>query len=321
MGRQHARHSWVFAWCPGLPRILDQRTPSIACWAIVAAVLAGAAIGREPAVAIYLASFVYYGLYWYAFAWGIDSFGAFKRDAMLLKAVSVAALAFVYLQAPPDFVSLGVIGLGILLNARAASVLGIDRTCYGHELAGLAARRITEFPYSLMSHPMIVGNVIAFGGTLLNPTFRAAWWPLAALHVVLNLALLAMERAGTRRRPASKAGGPPRPRGDGRDRDSPPRAPTPFRAASVRKPRDRHSRLHRRRHDAKRGLHPVSRHDRPLRDVRRPRLDRRPVAVGRGAFPRGARQAALLPCLRLDASRRGRGPDRSAARQPRSSAT
>ena len=127
---------------------------------------------------------------------------AFKRDAMLLKALSVAALAFVYLQAPPDFMSLGVIALGILLNARAASVLGIDRTYYGHELAGLPARRVTEFPYSLMSHPMIVGNVMAFGGTLLNPAFRAAWWPLAALHVVLNLGLLAMERAGTRHRPA-----------------------------------------------------------------------------------------------------------------------
>ena len=187
--------------------ILDQYRPSLACWMFVAAVLAGAAIGREPALAIYLVSFVYYGLYWYAFAWGVESFEAFKRDAMLLKAVSVAALAFIYLQAPPDWLSLGTIALGILLNARAASVLGIDRTYYGHELAGLAARRITEFPYSLMSHPMIVGNVMAFGGTLLNPAFRAAWWPLAALHVVLNIALLAMERAGPRRRATIRLAG------------------------------------------------------------------------------------------------------------------
>ncbi|WP_439610855.1 methyltransferase [Reyranella sp.] len=187
--------------------ILDQCRPSVACWTIVAAVLAGAAIGREPAVAVYLVSFVYYGLYWYAFAWGVDSFRVFKRDALLLKALSVAALAFVYLQVPPDFLSLGVIALGILLNARAAAVLGIDRTYYGQELAGLAARRITEFPYSLMSHPMIVGNVMAFGGTLLNPEFSATWWPLAALHVVLNLGLLAMERAGPRRRPAIRLAG------------------------------------------------------------------------------------------------------------------
>lgn len=187
--------------------ILDQHGPSLACWMFVAAVLAGAAIGREPAVALYLVSFVYYGLYWYALAWGVDSFRVFKRDAILLKALSVAALAFVYLQAPPDFLSLGAIALGIFLNVRAASVLGIDRTYYGHELAGLAAQRITEFPYSVMSHPMIVGNVMAFGGTLLNPDFRAEWWPLAALHVVLNLALLAMELAGTRRRPTIRLAG------------------------------------------------------------------------------------------------------------------
>ena len=206
MGRQHARHMG-FRVVSRIRSILDRRGASLACWTIVAAVLAGAAIGREPAVAIYLVSFVYYGLYWYAFAWGVDSFDIFKRDAMLLKAVSVAALAFVYLQAPPDFLSLGVIALGILLNARAASVLGIDRTYYGHELAGLAAQRITAFPYSLMSHPMIVGNVMAFGGTLLNPAFRAAWWPLAALHVVLNIALLAMEWAGPRRRPTIRLAG------------------------------------------------------------------------------------------------------------------
>ena len=206
MGRQHARHMG-FRVVSRIRSILDRRGASLACWTIVAAVLAGAAIGREPAVAIYLVSFVYYGLYWYAFAWGVDSFEVFKRDAMLLKALSVAALAFVYLQAPPDFLSLGVIALGILLNARAASVLGLDRTYYGQELAGLAARRVTEFPYSLMSHPMIVGNVMAFGGTLLNPEFRAAWWPLAALHVVLNIALLAMEWAGPRRRPTIRLAG------------------------------------------------------------------------------------------------------------------
>ena len=82
---------------------------------------------------------------------------------------------------------------------RAAAALGIDRTYYGHEVAGLPPRRISEFPYSLTSHPMIVGNVAAFGGTLLNPEFRQHWWPLAGLHVALNIGLLAMELAGPRR--------------------------------------------------------------------------------------------------------------------------
>jgi len=206
MGRQHVRHMG-FGVVSRIRSILDQRRPSLACLMIVTAGLAGAAISREPALAIYIVSFVYYGLYWYAFAWGVEPFEVFKRDALLLKALSVAVLAFVYLQAPPDWLSLGTIALGILLNARAAAVLGIDRTYYGHELAGLPARHFTEFPYSLMAHPMIVGNVMAFGGTLLNPAFRAAWWPLAALHVVLNIGLLAMERAGPRRRPAIRLAG------------------------------------------------------------------------------------------------------------------
>ena len=48
---------------------------------------------------------------------------------------------------------------------------------------------------------------MAFGGTLLNPAFRTAWWPQAALHVVLNIALLAMEQAGPRRRQAIRLAG------------------------------------------------------------------------------------------------------------------
>jgi hypothetical protein len=35
--------------------------------------------------------------------------------------------------------------------------------------------------------------MIAFGGTLLHPGFREAWWPLAAIHIALNGALIVME--------------------------------------------------------------------------------------------------------------------------------
>jgi hypothetical protein len=54
---------------------------------------------------------------------------------------------------------------------------------------------------------MILGNVAAFGGTLINAPFRAEWWPLASLHVVLNIGLLAMELVGPRHRRAVRIGG------------------------------------------------------------------------------------------------------------------
>ncbi len=151
-------------------------------------------------LAIYLLSFWHYALYWRTFVFGTADFDAFKRKAIVLKTISITALALVYLRFPLDPVSLAVIAGGIFLNARAAAVLGIDRTYYGHEVAGLPPRRITAFPYSVTAHPMILGNVAAFGGTLINPGFREQWWPLASLHVAANIGLLAMELTGRRRR-------------------------------------------------------------------------------------------------------------------------
>ena len=164
--------------------------------AVLLSVLFGAALDRSLALAVWLLSFWHYYLYWLAFAFGTVPFSVFKRDAVAMKTVSVAVLAAVYLAAPLDLASLAVIAGGILLNVRAASVLGIDRTYYGHEVAGLPARRITAFPYSLIAHPMIVGNVAAFGGTLLNPAFAEQWWPLVCLHVALNIGLIVMELVG-----------------------------------------------------------------------------------------------------------------------------
>ncbi len=150
--------------------------------------------------AVYLLSFWHYALYWRTFTFGTADFDGFKRKAVVLKTISVTALALVYLRFPLDPASLAVIAGGIFLNARAAAVLGLDRTYYGHEVAGLPPRRITAFPYSLTAHPMIMGNVAAFGGTLLNAGFREHWWPLASLHVAANVGLLVMELASRPRR-------------------------------------------------------------------------------------------------------------------------
>ncbi len=179
---------------------------TLACALFVLAVGLGAGHEGSLALAVWLLSFWHYYLYWLAFAFSAAPFEVFKRDAVAMKAVSVAALATVYLAAPLDIVSLAVIAAGILLNARAAAVLGVDRTYYGHEVAGLPSEKLTAFPYSHVAHPMILGNVAAFGGTLLNADFARAWWPLAAVHVALNIGLLAMECRG-RGRAVRWAGG------------------------------------------------------------------------------------------------------------------
>jgi hypothetical protein len=160
----------------------------VSCVVFVLAVLLAAYGDRDLRPGLYLLSFWHYYLYWLAFTFGTVDFDVFKRDAIAMKTVSVVALAIVYLRAPLDLVSLAVIA-------------------GGHEVAGLPPRRMSAFPYSLTAHPMILGNVAAFGGTLINPDFREQWWPLASLHVALNIGLLVMELAGSQRRGAVRIGG------------------------------------------------------------------------------------------------------------------
>jgi hypothetical protein len=187
--------------------VVGRNVSTSVCVLFVLMVLLGTTLEQSLALAVYLLSFWHYYLYWLAFAFCAVPFGVFKRDAVAMKTVSVTALAMVYLAVPLDLVSLVVIVVGVLLNVRAATVMGLDRTYYGHEVAGLPPRRITAFPYSMIAHPMIVGNVVAFGGTLINPAFAQQWWPLACLHAVLNVGLLVMELASRPRGRAVRTAG------------------------------------------------------------------------------------------------------------------
>src|SRR3981081_4140331 len=92
----------------------------LACVPFVLAVLLGAALDRSLPLAVYLLSFWHYYLYWLAFAFGAIPFDVFKRDAVAMKTVSVAALAAVYLAAPLDPAPPIVISCGILLHRAGA---------------------------------------------------------------------------------------------------------------------------------------------------------------------------------------------------------
>ena len=145
------------------------------------------------AVVVYALSFWQYLVYALAFLFRAVSLPDFKRDSLTTRSVSLIAFAWAYFASPLDWISLVVVGLGFSLNASAVKALGADRTYYGVELGGLPPRRVDAFPYSWIPHPMLVGNMIGYGGTLLNSDFRREWQPLAVLHIGLNLAIILME--------------------------------------------------------------------------------------------------------------------------------
>ena len=176
---------------------MSERSAAVTLAAILVYAVSLLFVARPSAgtaeLAVYAASFWHYHVYLLACLFAAVPLRVFKRDAMLLKSMSLAAFAYAYLGAPFDPLSALVVAAGFMLNTAGALSLGSDRTYYGYEIAGLPPLRVDSFPYSVTSHPMLIGNVAAYAGSLLNPQFREAWWPLACTHVALNLALIVME--------------------------------------------------------------------------------------------------------------------------------
>ncbi len=166
---------------------------SLLCVVFVAAIAGLASAGRDLAIAVYALGFWHYYLYGLAYRFGAMAIEVFKRDAILMKSASLALCGWAYFSGSVDATSIAVVAAGFLLNALAARELGADRTYYGYELVDLPFQKVTRFPYSWIAHPMLVGNIAAFGGMLINADFRRQWWPLAWIHIALNLGLLVME--------------------------------------------------------------------------------------------------------------------------------
>jgi len=140
--------------------------------------LLGAALDRSRPLAVYLLSFWHYYSIGSPSLFGAVAFDVFKRDAVAMKTVSVAALATVYLAAPLDLASLIVVACGILLNVRAAAALGSTGPITVTRWP--ACRRGELPPFPIADRPSDdPGNRIAAWRHLDQRRF-AAWWPLRA---------------------------------------------------------------------------------------------------------------------------------------------
>lgn len=172
----------------------DWRDPFIVLTALVTITLIGIgqAAGRWD-MAVYALSFWHYPVYALAFMGREIGFEDFKRDAILLKAISIAAFVVVILTSFPNPLACLVMAVGFGLIMSATWVLGKDRTYFGFEIGGLPGERVSGFPFSVVPHPMLSGNVIAYSAMLLDDQLRANWWPLSVLHALLNILMIIME--------------------------------------------------------------------------------------------------------------------------------
>ena len=151
-------------------------------------------------LAVYALSFWHYLVYALAFFWRNIGHKRFIHDSVVLKSISLLAFFFALVVTWPSPFPLILMAAGFALNIAAARALGTERTYYGFELAALPPKRVTSFPYSITRHPMLIGSMLAYGAPLLDMFFREAWWPLALLHVLLNLLIILNESHGDKSR-------------------------------------------------------------------------------------------------------------------------
>jgi hypothetical protein len=118
-----------------------------------------------------LTSFRHYSIYIATFAFREPpvAHGYFMRDAKLYKTISMMHLGrrlLPLVQLPQDTIGVvaAVLGFGITILATAR--LGMVRTYFGSELNFVQPRWIDGFPYGYIPHPMIVGQLLAFGSII-----------------------------------------------------------------------------------------------------------------------------------------------------------
>lgn len=73
------------------------------------------------------------------------------------------------MQVQRDFPAILAVAGGFAITITATARLGMVRTYFGSELNFVKPKWIVGFPYGVIPHPMIVGQLIAFSSIL-------AWW-------------------------------------------------------------------------------------------------------------------------------------------------
>jgi Phospholipid methyltransferase len=124
-----------------------------------------------PLPFLILTSFRHYAIYITTFAYRepMVAHGYLMRDAKLYKTISMLHLAkrlLPMVQLPRDIFGLIGCALFFSLTILATARLGMVRTYFGSELKFVEPEWIDRFPYNVVPHPMITGQLLAFATIL-----------------------------------------------------------------------------------------------------------------------------------------------------------
>ena len=141
-------------------------------WPNVAYVIGAYMLGPLPFLV--LTSFRHYCIYISTFAYRqpMVAHGEFMRDVLFYKTVAMMHLSrrlLPMVDLPKDAPGLLMVLAGFAITMLATARLGMIRTYFGAELGFVKPQWVEGFPYGVIPHPMIVGQIIAYSTVLY-------WW-------------------------------------------------------------------------------------------------------------------------------------------------
>ena len=142
---------------------------------------------------IYLISVLPYLIYINEYIFEAIKLTEFKRDAKLYKLIVWCIILYNYFQYPINNYSIAGLLLGSFITFNSFIALGDDRTYYGEKLNNLQPLRITSFPYNLIYHPMVIGNLISLSSLLLNKNFNNDWSTIIYINMAGYIIYLLIE--------------------------------------------------------------------------------------------------------------------------------
>jgi hypothetical protein len=162
-------YEFVLAWWIWLTTWTNYAWEESFGWSNLVYVLATYAMGEK--IFLIATSFRHYMVYMCTFAFRSPpvAHGQLMRDAKLFKTLALMHLGrrlLPLVQLPQDLPGVLMATCGFAITIVATAQLGFVRTYFGSELGFVKPKWISGFPYGVIPHPMIVGQLFAYGSIL-----------------------------------------------------------------------------------------------------------------------------------------------------------
>ena len=170
--RPEGMYDFALAWWIWFTTIGNAFVEEKIGWPNVAYVLGAYMLGPLPFLV--LTSFRHYCIYITTFAYRqpMVAHGQFMRDVLFYKTIAMMHLSrrlLPMVELPNDAPGLLMVLAGFAITMLATARLGMVRTYFGAELGFVKPQWVEGFPYGVIPHPMIVGQILAYSTVLY-------WW-------------------------------------------------------------------------------------------------------------------------------------------------